>query len=264
MVKAVLVWKNKGGNARGTSKNQLITLVGDMIFDRVEDSVGKVTVADKNKYPAFSHKIWQNSFSKDLRRITFQCRYTYALAISRGNNARNPTVTRIEEKQLRHDIGKLKSGMELSPDALNRLLPQISSHPSLEPMDLAALRNDDFHVRYNVAGRTRIELGAIAGDSAALFVYPEFNLHKVVLQKPKDVDDATGLIFSTEEKTVVFPLVSAVHFVAAVTGEDTSGSYDPNQPDVIDGMKVKNRKRVAVFPVQLVKVKPDHDKKIMD
>lgn len=259
LVKSILVWKNKRGAARGTSKSQLVTIIGDTIFDRVEDPVGKMTVADKNKYPAFSHKVWQNSFSKDLRRITFQCRYTYALAISRGNNVRNPTVTRIEEKQLRHDIGKLKSGMELSPDALNRLLPQISSHPSLEPMDLAALRNDDFHARYNVAARSRIELGAMPGDSAALFVYPEFSLHRVVLQKPKDIDEATGQVLSTEEKTVVFPLVSAVHLAVAVTGEDNSGTYDPNEPDVIDGMKIKTRKRVPVFPVQLVKIKSDED-----
>ncbi|MBU0680019.1 MAG: hypothetical protein KKD73_01225 [Proteobacteria bacterium] len=264
LVKAVLVWKNKGGEARGTSKSQLITLVGDTIFDRVEDSVGTVIVADKNKYPAFSHKVWQSSFSKDLRRITFQCRYTYALATSSGNNARNPTVTRIEEKQLRHDIGKLKSGMELSPDALNRLLPQISSHPSLEPMDLAALRNDDFHARYNVAGRTSMELGAMPGDSAALFVYPEFNLHRVVLQKAKEVDEATGQVLATEEKSVIFPLVAAIHLAAAVTGESVSGSQNPNEPDVIDGMKIKNRKRVPVFPVQLVKVNPDHDKTMMD
>ncbi|MBU1546115.1 MAG: hypothetical protein KKE82_05045, partial [Proteobacteria bacterium] len=106
LVKAVLVWKNKKGEARGTAKSQLITLVGEAIFERVEDTVGNVVVADKNKYPAFSHKVWQGSFSKDLRRITFQCRYTYALATASGNNARNPTVTRIEEKQLRHDIGK--------------------------------------------------------------------------------------------------------------------------------------------------------------
>jgi hypothetical protein len=264
LVKAILVWKNKGGEARGTSKSQLITLVGDTIFDRVEDSVGTVIVADKNKYPAFSHKVWQSSFSKDLRRITFQCRYTYALATASGNNARNPTVTRIEEKQLRHDLGKLKSGMELSPDALNRLLPQISTNPPLEPMDLAALRNDDFHARYNVAGRTGMELGAMPGDSAALFVYPEFNLHRVVLQKAKDVDEATGQVLATEEKTVVFPLVSAIHMVAAVTGESVSGTQDPNEPDVIDGMKIKNRKRVPVFPVHLVKIKPEKDKTIMD
>lgn len=264
IVKAIMVWKNKRGAARGTSKSQLITIISDAIFDRVEDPVGKVTIADKNKYPAFSHKVWQNSFSKNLRRITFQCRYTYALATSRGNNVRNPTVTRIEEKQLRHDIGKLKTGMELSPDALNRLLPQVSSHPSLEPMELAALRNDDFYARYNVAARTRIELGAMPGDSAALFVYPEFNLHRVVLQKPKDVDEATGQVLSTEEKTVVFPLVSAVHLAAAVTGEDTSGTHDPNEPDVIDGMKIKTRKRVPVFPVQLVKIKSDEDKNNMD
>ncbi|PLX46934.1 MAG: hypothetical protein C0613_15355 [Desulfobulbaceae bacterium] len=250
LVKAELVWKNKKGAARGTAVSQLITLMGGDIFDRVEEVVGKAIVTDKNQFPAFSHKVWQDSFHKDLRRVTFQCRYTYALAPERGNNGRNPTLTRIEDKQLRHDLGKLKSGMELSPDALNRLLPRISAHPSLSALELAALRTDDFHKRYNVAARSRLELGAPPGDSAALFVYPEFTIRRIVLRTPTDIDTDTAQVLATAEKSVFFPMVAAVHFCVTITGQDVRPGDDS-----IDGMKIKTRKRTPVFPVQLVEIK---------
>lgn len=250
LVKAVLVWQNKKGAPRGTAVSQLITLMGSDIFDRVEEVAGKAIVADRNQFPAFGHKVWQDSFHKDLRRVTFQCRYTYALTPERGNNGRNPTLTRIEQKQLRHDLGKLKSGMELSPDALNRLLPRISDHPALSALELAALRTDDFHKRFNVAARSRLELGAPPGDSAALFVYPEFTIQRLVLCTAANIDADTGQVRATTGKNVFFPMVAAVHFCVTVTGEDVRPGDDS-----IDGMKIKTRKRTPVFPVQLVAIK---------
>ena len=116
---------------------------------------------------------------------------------------------------------------------------------------VAMIRRDVYSVfERDPAARSRLELGAPPGDSAALFVYPEFTIRRIVLRTPTDIDTDTGQVLATTEKNVFFPMVAAVHFCVTVTGQDVRPGDDS-----IDGMKIKTRKRTPLFPVQLVEIK---------
>ncbi|MGH7712808.1 MAG: hypothetical protein ACREOG_16075 [Gemmatimonadaceae bacterium] len=215
LVCAYLTWKNSKGKVIGTSRTQLITLVGEYTFDRVEEG-SVVPLNDVSKYRAFWHKVWQGSFTKDFFKVDFEAKYYYVLEPKGDRNA--PIETKLsfadEKERVRH--GRLKSGMTTTLAALNDLIPQISTGKGLNEAQLSALRSSDFVARFNTAARTRAALSGKAGVSAALWVYPEVKLHQVVLFKAASTDADSHVRELTEER-VHFPIPVTLHVIGART-----------------------------------------------
>ena len=111
---------------------------------------------------------------------------------------------------------RLKAGMILSPYALNALIPQISEHPTLSEEHLDALRTPDFAARCSQAARTQVKMRGRPGTGAALWVYPEVKMQRVVLQKAAEVNDA-GHVLELTEESAHFPLPALVHVIGAAT-----------------------------------------------
>ena len=215
LVCAYLTWKNSKGKVIGTSRTQLITLVGEYTFDRVEE--GKVVpLNDVSKYRSFWHKVWQGSFTKEFFKVDFEAKYYYILDPKGDRNA--PVETKLsfadEKERVRH--GRLRSGMTTTLAALNDLIPQISTGKGLNEPQLAALRSSDFVARFNTAARTRAALSGKAGVSAALWVYPEVKLHQIVLFKAASTDADSHVRELTEER-VYFPIPVTLHVIGART-----------------------------------------------
>jgi hypothetical protein len=212
-----LVWKGKAGKQFGSSIKQKITLVSDYVFDRVEEAGELIPLNDVARYREFWHKIWGGNFDGDLKRYEWDCKYYYALNVERTTNARIETQTRMQKIEDRRASGQLKTGMELSPDELNRLLPRLApGEVPLSAEELQPLRTGDFVNRFNQAARYKAKLRGRAGDSAALWVYPEFKLQRVVLQKVDQVN-AHGHVVSFLEHPVRFPLPALIHLIGART-----------------------------------------------
>ena len=212
-----LVWKGKAGKQLGSSIKQRITLVGDYVFDRVEEAGELIPLNDVTRYREFWHKIWGGDFDDDLKRYEWDCKYYFALNGERTTNARIETKTRLQKNEDRRATGQLKTGMELSPDDLNRLLPRLApGEVPLSAEELQPLRSGDFVDRFNQAARYKAKLRGRSGDSAALWVYPEFKLQRVVLQKVDQVN-AHGHVVSFLEHPVRFPLPALVHLIGART-----------------------------------------------
>lgn len=210
-----LTWKNSKGKVIGTSRTQMITLVGEYTFDRVED--GKVVpLNDVSKYRAFWHKVWQGSFSKDFFKLDFEAKYYYVLEPKADKNAPIETKVQIADEDERVRRGRLKSGMTTTLAALNELIPQISTGKALNEAHLEALRSSDFVARFNTAARTRAALSGKAGVSAALWVYPEVKLHEIVLFKAASTDADSHVRELTEER-VHFPIPVTLHVIGART-----------------------------------------------
>ncbi len=258
LVTATLTFKRrKNGRSVervGTSRSMLITAVGEAIFDRVEGARGIVPLGDPNRDRAFWHKLWQETFDSDRRRVTWATRYAYSLEPSREKNGRLRTKTRIEEERLRHEVGKLKSGMALSPVVLNRLLPRISDHPELTEGELEALKTSEFVERFQQAARGRIEIDADPGRAGALWVWPEVKLLDVALSVPKRVDEY-GRVRRVEERIVVFPIPAMIHLVAVRTGD-----LPAEGREALGGMEVVTERKVALYSTELVSV-PEAGKK---
>lgn len=212
-----LVWNNRSGAKRGTSIKQKITLVGDYVFDRVEEASELIPLNDVTRFREFWHKIWGGAFTDDVKRFVLNCKYYYALNGQRTSNARLETKMRIAEPEDRRATGQLKTGMDLSPDELNRLIPRlVPGEAPLSEEELRPLRAGDFANRFNQAARYKARLRGRSGDSAALWVYPEFKLQRVVLQKVGQVN-ANGHILSFSEHPIRFPMPALVHFIGART-----------------------------------------------
>jgi hypothetical protein len=104
----------------------------------------------------------------------------------------------------------------LTPDALNKLLPMISKQPSLPESQLAAFHSDDLDAGFQLEARTQLRLHGRGKSAGSLWVYPEMNIHKVILQKITVVD-SLGQVVETAEETVFFPRPATVHFIGATT-----------------------------------------------
>lgn len=217
LVSAVLVWKNRKAKKRGTSITQRITLVAEYSFDRVEESGEPIPLNDVSKFREFWHKVWGGTFTDNRKRIHFDCKYYYRLNADRDRNARIETKTRTTERERKRVTGRLKTGMELSPDEMNRLIPRLKpTESTLDEQQLAALKSDDFADRFNQAARYQAKFRGRPGDSAALWVYPEFKLQNVVLSRPNQANP-NGHVTQFTEHVVKFPIPIMVHFIGVRT-----------------------------------------------
>ena len=220
LLSLTLCWNGKKGSPkRGTAVTQLITLVNEYAFDRVEDaSPDLVPLNDANRDREFWHRVWEQTFDdRGLTRVRMSCEYSYVLEGPRTGNARMQTKAKLaDDKESRRREGTLKSGLILSPDALSKLIPRLSSGADqpLSEEQLEALRTPDFVDRFNQSAKTQVDFKGRRGESAALWVYPEMKLREVVLKKIGSVNEH-GHVQGFEEETVRFPMPAMVHFVGA-------------------------------------------------
>jgi hypothetical protein len=213
LVCAYLVWKNAKGKLIGTSRSQLITLVGDYVFDRVEE--GKVVpLNDVAKYRSFWHKVWQGSFTKEFYKVDFEGKYYYVLEPTQKANAPIETTVRLADETEKVRKGRFRSGMTTSLGALNALIPLVSTGTALPETQLQALRSSDFVSRFNTAARFNASIGGKPGITGAVWVYPEVKLHEVVLFKAASTDADSHVRELTEER-IHFPIPVTLHVIGA-------------------------------------------------
>lgn len=212
LVCVAVIWKNKRGQHRGSSIQQKISLVGEYTFDRVEDSSQLIPLNDMVRYREFWHKVWHGNFTDDKKRYEFDSKYYYVLNPKRQNNVRIETRTKAVQEDDKQ-TGKLKTGMELSPYALNKLMDQLlPESTSLAPNELQGLLGNDFTDRFNQAATYHAKFRGRSGDSAALWIYPEFKLHTVVMLKAEQIQQ-TGHIKDFVEHSIRFPIPAQIHFI---------------------------------------------------
>jgi hypothetical protein len=221
LVCVTLVWQGRSKKTQqikrlGTSTMQLITLVGEYLFDRVEGTGETVPLNDVERFRPYWHKVWQGDFTEDVRRMSFECKYYYALETNRSENARMETVTQVLEEDLAGRKSRLKSGLIVSPYGLNELLGQVFNHPQLSEAELAALVSSEFKGRFSHAARTEVKFSGKPRQTVALWVYPEFKLQQVFL-KQVDQINGNGHVLALKEHPVYFPMPAVAHFIGVST-----------------------------------------------
>ena len=212
LVNAHLVWKNKSGEKIGVMTTQAITVVGEFTFDSVEQAGTPVALNDVDRYRDFWHKVWQDSFTRDLSHVEFEVKYYYVLEHDRTENGQVETTINETEHGVRRSTSRLKSGLLLSPNRLNELLPRISSYKPLDEARLAALLAPSYVKRLHLAARTHVKFAGRPGRSAALWVFPEMKVEAITLLRAAEVR-TTGQVMRLEPETIHFPAPALVHFV---------------------------------------------------
>jgi hypothetical protein len=215
-VSLTLLWKTKGKATVGATMQTRIQLVGAAIFDRIDSDGAIIDLDDPVRYRDYWHRFWAGRFKDHAKRYTVEVLY-YLTTAPEGQavNARLETVTRLSPREgsLHSVTGRLKSGMELAPAQLNRLLPLLD--PRAEPLagdDLAALSHSDFARRFNQAARREITFRGGAGESFALWAYPAMRLATLVLAVPAGID-ANGQVIELNEKHLRLPVPAALHLL---------------------------------------------------
>jgi hypothetical protein len=221
LVCVTLVWQGRSKKTKqvkrlGTSTMQLITLVGEYLFDRVEGTGKTVPLNDVDRHRSYWHKVWQGQFTEDVRRMNFECKYYYTLETNRTENARMETVTQVLEEDLAGRKSRLKSGLIMGPYGLNELLGQISQYPRLSESELSALVASEFKGRFNHAARTQVKFQGRPRETVALWIYPEFKLQQVMLKKVENTN-ANGHVMGLREHPVYFPMPAIAHFIGVST-----------------------------------------------
>ncbi|HAC65495.1 MAG TPA: hypothetical protein DCF68_18680 [Cyanothece sp. UBA12306] len=216
LVCAVLVWEAKSSKSNrkkrlGTSMSELITLVGEYCFDRIEGTGEVIPLNDIDRFRPYWHKIWEGDFGNHIRHTSLDCKYYYALEPDRTNHARMETVTQIEPGGSRQ-AGKLKTGLILSAYRLNELLGQISDYPMLDEAQLTALLSSEFKEQFSHCARDSVEFKGRRGDTVGLWVYPEFKLQRILLKQVGETNN-NGQVLALTEHTVYFPMPAVVHFI---------------------------------------------------
>ncbi|HYR12158.1 MAG TPA: hypothetical protein VEQ60_30510 [Longimicrobium sp.] len=213
LVCATLTWKNKAGRAVGTSRQHLVTLAGEYLFDGVGEGGEAFALNDVAKHRDFWHRVWRGTFTGELRRRVWEARYHYSFDGAAHANGRMETVVREDTDEGRERTGRLKTGMSLSPYVLNALLPQLAdSAQPLSEAELEALRAPEFAERFAQSGRTQLQFRGREGEEAACWVFPEVRLQEVTLRRIAGTD-GNGQALELVEHPVRFPIPSHVHFV---------------------------------------------------
>lgn len=217
-----LVWQGRSKKTQqvkrlGTSTIQTFTLVGEYLFDRVENAGEAIPLNNVEKFRSYWHKVWQGDLTENVRRMNFDCKYYYALETKRTENARMETVTQVLEEDLAGRKSRLKSGLIMAPYVLNELLGQISQHPRLSSSELSALMAPEFRKRFNYAARTQVKFQGRPRDTVALWIYPEVKLQQIILKQAENTN-AHGHVLGLKEHPVYFPMPATAHFIGVSTG----------------------------------------------
>ncbi len=207
-----ILWKGKGKKKFGSCIDIPIAIAKDYAFDRIGESTRVVALNDIEQHRPFWHKVWQADFTNETVRYEFESKYYYAIEADRRANAQMETVEFLQPARPRKMEGKMKSGLILSPEVLNDLLPSIGGI-SLNIDQLEALKTDAFIKHQHRASRSGLKYKGSDGEAAALWVYPEMVLREIVLKKTADVTPY-GTIAGFEEEKVLFPIPEFAHFVA--------------------------------------------------
>lgn len=212
IVVLTLLWHNNKGQLRGTSVQHSISLMSEYRFDRVEESGELIPLTDRETFRDYWHQIWEAAFDKETRRVDIQTRYYLTLAPERTRNARVDSDIRREQNGARETL-RLRSGYEYSPFALNHLLSRLApDQPTLDDNVLRALVSPDFVERFNQAAQHQGQIRGRPGETASLWVYPEFKLQTLVLVRASQVNEH-GNIGELSEERVQFPMPAMMHFV---------------------------------------------------
>lgn len=217
LVCAVLLWTGRSPQTKqkkqiGTSISQLVTLVGEYSFDRLGDTAETVPLNDVDRFRPYWHKVWQTDIKPPLRRINVDCKYYYTLEQDRTDLARMETLTQLAADGETRQTGRMKTGLILSLNRLNELLPQCSEYPALSQAELSAFRSSETKSYFNYAARTSVEFIGHKQEAVALWVYPEVKLQQIILKQVTRMN-ANGQVLELTEHPVVFPMPAIAHFI---------------------------------------------------
>jgi hypothetical protein len=176
-------------------------------------------LADMKVYRAFWNKVWEapvldgKKTAEGAKKYNWQLdatlRYNFCLTGRHDTNGLMETKLLESEKDessmTEKASGKMKSGIELSLDEVNKLCSMWDKQPLLTQDQLSAFRTKEFAKANSNEFIKHVQLKGRTGERGMVWVLPVFRLHECTLSKMAKTNDKGQVTEVTEEK-VQFPL----------------------------------------------------------
>lgn len=221
-VVASIRWPAPSGGSVAAQGTYAIFLSGGRLLGALGPSQGpEIPLDDPATYRSFWNRVWEGPgrLEGEGKRweLDVVCRYYLRAAAGQDSNARIETRLALDAPPdptaITYGIrGRMKSGLELSLDELNRLAPLVGGD-LLEPADLEVMKSGDVATRLELEATTRVQLRGRKSDSGVLWVFPEVTLRELEIATVQETD-ANGQVTRVETRRVRFPFPSSVHFVS--------------------------------------------------
>ena len=221
-VYVALLWRSKGDMKYGCSYELPITIANSSVFNRIGQVAEVVALNDIEVHRPFWHKVWQADFTDDAKRFEFELKYYYTIEQGRNANAQMETIEELSPARPNKMEGRMKTGLIMSVDVLNKLLPTLGTKQPYSPASaeqLKALQTESFMLRQQRASRTGVKFQGKSGQMAALWVYPEMSIREVILDKVGGVN-IHGNVTSWKEESIYFPVPESAHFIGTQSEQD--------------------------------------------
>jgi hypothetical protein len=216
-----LLWKDKAGAIKGNRKCHSIMLTNGYLFNGQQSILKSgIPLNDVQKYRDYWHKIWENKKTNDRQKTKIDCKYymQYNPVATQNNQVETKVLAKKgkevsdSEYETNDDFVKIKTGLQLSPISLSKLVAQVSNYPMLNEAQLNALKNNEVKKMMDSAGTGHAEFRVKRGETCSLWVYPEVDLVELGFKKAATVNSYGNVLDVVDEKAVFVKPVS-LHFI---------------------------------------------------
>jgi hypothetical protein len=209
-------WLTSRGDERKAVGTMELMIVGQYRFKEQGAEVGEEReLVDMKRFRPFWNKVWETPSLEGsngegrayLWELDVTARYSVLLSPDHSTNGLMETKlasTPAEQSVTRRTEGRLKAGIELSLDELNKLL-SLWELPPLEPEKLEALRSQALARANGSEVICNLRLKGRARERGMIWVVPVFRLVRLTVAAVASTDD-TGQVTGWSEEKVSFPL----------------------------------------------------------
>lgn len=216
-----LAWKDKSDMVKGTRIAHSIIITKGYLFNGLSSVIQPgIPLNNITDHRDYWHKIWESKNPGERKRTKIDCKYYMQYEIAAPKNSHIQTKTLLKkgkevsesEYEADDDFIKIKSGLQLSPVALNNLIPKISKYPALTERQLDAVKDSSAKKLIDSKGIGHVEFKSRRGETCMLWVYPEVDLVEISFKKPHAINPYGNVLDLTEEKAV-FIKPASLHFI---------------------------------------------------
>jgi hypothetical protein len=221
MAFAEIRWLTKSGKEiKALGSTEVVMVSNYFLKEQGKPISEERELTDLKTYRAFWNKIWEapvldaaNKKNDDEKKYMWQLdatlRYSFMLTADHDSNGLMPTKMLkgpADKESLTEKLeGRMKAGMELSINELNKLCALWDKQPVLPDEKRDALKNVLF-IKNNASEFIyNAKLKGKAGQRGMIWVSPVFKLFSCKLNKIKSTNES-GQVTEVEEETVQFPL----------------------------------------------------------
>lgn len=214
-----LIFKGKKRENMGAYASEVVHLTDSYVYASVSGKGEAIPLNDTVAHRPFWHKIWSTRFSKELMRTSIHVKYYCVLTADQEGIGKMETVTKPVKTDDRYGKSVLmKTGVRINIAELNKILPTISSYPSLSQSQLRAISTPEFLSSYHTVAQEIIKVDGFINEIAMFWAFPEVIIHEVILKKIV-TGNAYGMVTDLDTEVVRFPLPSSLYLIGVKNGK---------------------------------------------